>query len=156
MRIKKAVSLCSFFRDHIERDKVKFSNGDNTNILGVVKKKMFINNSSPYNTPLSCLFLLEFRAQSSIAWQQLGGNTGNSTSTFRPLAFQCKIQGWQVFQKSSTLLLGREGWREGRKEGRREGKKEGKEEGRRGGMEGWREGGKQGNIFWKSLTHCHL
>lgn len=56
MRIKKAVSLCSFFRDHIERDEVKLLNGDNANILGVKKKKKFINNSSPYNDPFELSF----------------------------------------------------------------------------------------------------
>lgn len=39
MRIKKAVSLCSFFRDHVERDEVNLLSGDNANILGVKKKK---------------------------------------------------------------------------------------------------------------------
>lgn len=33
--IEKLVSLCSFFRDHIERDKVQLSNADRANILGV-------------------------------------------------------------------------------------------------------------------------
>lgn len=67
MRIKKAVSLCSFFRDHIERDEVKLLNGDNANILGVKKKKSLLIIVPPTMTPLSCLFLLEFKAQSSIA-----------------------------------------------------------------------------------------
>ena len=88
--IEKVVSLCSFFRDHVERDKVQLSNGVSKHSRCF---RTFSNNSSRQRPWRGCELSFPSGAHWGPSALCLGRNTGNSTSSPRPLAFQYKTAG---------------------------------------------------------------